>query len=676
MRATTLLEGLRRSLGPGRERAEIPFQLGSIAQTEDIDRSVDLLRAAATEAGDDVALRARILSELARFPSWLRLGIDGVERIVREAIDLAERVGDRATLAHSLGVLGGVVVRSGRDIPHELMHRAMALEAAGGQVRVDEDGGPSIVYAEMLADDDDLTVARDHVERLVEEARQAADLAVSYPLFVLAWVEYDMGHWERAEQVAAESLELSVTTGREATEVVAAAALALVRGGRGEVDEARRRWLRMDWTSPTGSAAGRAPPAALGLLELSRGDAAAAWGWLEPAVQRIVPLGLDQPATQVTDGAEALAALGRFEEADRLAVLTESNARRLGSRWTIAMALRARASVAAGRGDNPVAEAFLEEALAVGSSGRPLEEGRTLLALGSVRRRLKKKRQAADTLGVALSVFDSLPAPIWADRTRRELPGSAGGLWRSVGPRAHRSPRRKTRSCGSCGAGARTARSPRSWRSARRLSSGTSPASIASSRSARGPSWPLETDPSNTDPVDRPGIPPVDTWGRGPRVNAWANAGFDGTSSNAIFRATTPTELSAAEVRVAEAVASVRAYGLPLDYLGSTYIPRRRRASCASRALSRASSAHVTSPDLGSPGSSKSRRSSHEPADDQGLFDGGCGRRACGWAGSHDRVGRASAAVVQPPRYGLARRTAAPTRSVASTRRPARPWTW
>ena len=163
LRATTLLEGLRRSLGPGRERAEILFRLGSIAQTEDIDRSVDLLRAAATEAGDDVALRARILSELARFPSWLRLGIDERRADRSRGDRLAERVGDRATLAHSLGVLGGVVVRSGRDIPHELMQRAMALEAAGGQMRVDEDGGPSIVYAEMLADDDDLTVARDHV---------------------------------------------------------------------------------------------------------------------------------------------------------------------------------------------------------------------------------------------------------------------------------------------------------------------------------------------------------------------------------------------------------------------------------------------------------------------------------------------------------------------------------
>jgi hypothetical protein len=36
---------------------------------------------------------------------------------------------------------------------------------------------------------------------------------------------------------------------------------------------------------------------------------------------------------------------------------------------------------------------------------------------------------------------------------------------------------------------------------------------------------------------------------------------------------TTPTELSAAQVRVVEAVASVRADGVPLTYLGSAYIP-------------------------------------------------------------------------------------------------------
>ena len=241
-----------------------------------------------------------------------------------------------------------------------------------------------------------------------------------------------MGHWERAEQVAAESLELSVTTGREATEVVAAAALAIVRGGRGEVDEARRLATH-GLDSPTGSAAGVAPlgprSGCSSCLVATRQRRGAGWS---PPSQRIVPLGLDQPATQVTDGAEALAAMGRFEEADRLAVLTESNARRRGTPLDHRHGAPGQGVGRCRAGRQPGAEAFLEEALGVGSSGRPLEEGRTLLALGSVRRRLKKKRQAADTLGAALSVFDSLPAPIWADRTRREL-ARIGGRAVAVG---------------------------------------------------------------------------------------------------------------------------------------------------------------------------------------------------------------------------------------------------
>ena len=266
--------------------------------------------------------------------------------------------------------------------------------------------------------------------------------------------------------------------------------------------------MRLDLANRIGRG-GRAPRAALGLLELSRGDAAAAWGWLEPAVQRIVPLGLDQPATQVTDGAEALAALGRFEEADRLAVLTESNARRLGPRWTIAMALRARASVAAGRGDDSVAEAFLEEALAVGSGGRPLEEGRTLLALGSVRRRLKKKRQAADTLGVALSVFDSLPAPIWADRARREL-ARIGGRAVAVGGTAGASLSATEDEIVRLVRRGRTNREIATQLGAQPEDCRVEPHPHLSQ--ARGPladrAGRLETDPSNADPVEPSGDSP------------------------------------------------------------------------------------------------------------------------------------------------------------------------
>lgn len=426
-RARELLERMRASLPAGRERAEILLRLGVIAQTEDFDLSVDLLRTADREAGDDLRLRARALTELARFPTWLRLGIDEVERVAASAVELADRVGDRETLSHSSALLASVVFRSGRGVPHDLMTRAIGLEEASGSVRVDEDGGPSIIYAEMLGDGDEPDAARVLLERLCERAKSEDDVAVSYPLAILAFVEFEMGQWNRAERVAFEALEMATVAGRETTEVLALSALAYVRGGLGAVDDARELGVRaLELADRTGRG-GRAPRAALGFAELSIGDAAAAWHWLEPAVARILPLGLFRPASQVTDGAEALAALGRVDEAERLVDATEPDARRLGTRWAIAMALRSRAAIAAARDDLAGAESHLAEAVLIGrSTARPLELGRSLLAMGSVQRRLHRKREAAEALAEALAIFERLPAPVWADRARREA-GRIGG---------------------------------------------------------------------------------------------------------------------------------------------------------------------------------------------------------------------------------------------------------
>jgi DNA-binding CsgD family transcriptional regulator len=426
-RARELLEGMRASLPAGPERAEVLLRLGVIAQTEDFEMSVDLLRAAERESGDDLRLRARVLSELARFPTWLVLGIDEVERVAREGVELAEQIGDPERLAHSLALLGSVRYRSGRGTPDDLMVRAVALEEAAGIVRVDEDGGPSIIYAEMLADADEPDRGRARLEHLCVLGRAERDPAVSYPLAILAELEFELGHWDRAEAVAVEALESSTVSGREATEVLARSALAMVRGGRGSVDEARELGTSaLDLADRIGRG-GRMPRGALGLLELSIGDAAAAWRWLEPAVARILPLGLLQPAPQVTDSAEALAALGRLEAAERLVDATEPNARRLGNGCAIAMTLRARAAVTAARENLAGAESLLVEAVSIGERvGRPLEHGRSLLALGSLRRRLQRKREAAEALGDALAIFEVLPAPVWAERARKEA-GRIGG---------------------------------------------------------------------------------------------------------------------------------------------------------------------------------------------------------------------------------------------------------
>lgn len=57
---------------------------------------------------------------------------------------------------------------------------------------------------------------------------------------------------------------------------------------------------------------------------------------------------------------------------------------------------------------------------------QPLELGRTLLVLGTVRRRMRQKRRAREALEQAIATFEALPVPLWADRAHVEL-GHIGG---------------------------------------------------------------------------------------------------------------------------------------------------------------------------------------------------------------------------------------------------------
>ena len=64
---------------------------------------------------------------------------------------------------------------------------------------------------------------------------------------------------------------------------------------------------------------------------------------------------------------------------------------------------------------------------------QPLERARSLLVMGEVRRRRKRKRAAREALDEALAGFEELGAVLWAERTReamRRIGGrtAAGGL--------------------------------------------------------------------------------------------------------------------------------------------------------------------------------------------------------------------------------------------------------
>jgi DNA-binding CsgD family transcriptional regulator len=117
-----------------------------------------------------------------------------------------------------------------------------------------------------------------------------------------------------------------------------------------------------------------------------------------------------------------LVALGELERASDCLEPYELSARRLGSPLALEGALRSRGLLAAAGGDLDAALDTFERLLSEQPDPPwPLERGRTLLCLGTVRRQAQQKRAARDALEQALAVFEGLGAPLWAEKARAEL---------------------------------------------------------------------------------------------------------------------------------------------------------------------------------------------------------------------------------------------------------------
>ena len=162
----------------------------------------------------------------------------------------------------------------------------------------------------------------------------------------------------------------------------------------------------------------------LGFLELSLGNYAEALTALEPLIARF-----DQvPGTEIVtsgyvpDAVAALVSLGRLDEAEPLIDAMEANGRWLDRPWMLAVGARARSRLLAARGDVTGAVGMAEVALAHHDRlPMPFERARTLLLLGQLQRRQRKKDAARVTLSEALAAFEALGTPLWADRARAEL---------------------------------------------------------------------------------------------------------------------------------------------------------------------------------------------------------------------------------------------------------------
>ena len=427
-RARVILEETVAGLPPGPERAFALTRLAWVrAFAHGFHVSAELFAEALQEIGDDLATRIEIEMGLAW--SIHETGdVASAEPHAQAALELAEQLAEPGVLASAMASMAFFQTIRGRGVPIALIERARALEDADdewrsivGRVR------PAWVHGLLLQWAGDLDAARSTLEGLRDRVLARGDEhAVGNVACVLGRIECLTGNWELASHYADESLEILAQTGQEDERPFGLTLRALVEAYAGRVAEAR---AATDEGLPLALEVGVVPAhfellAIRGFLEHSLGDAREAQRFLGPLPRAVAEAGFREPALFRFhgDAIETLLALGERVAATALLAELEEQARETGGRWAQTVASRCRALVLAAAGDAEGADASLAGTLELHEQlGEPLEHGRTLLLLGTLQRRNRKKRVARESLTEALGIFDELGARLWSEKARAEL---------------------------------------------------------------------------------------------------------------------------------------------------------------------------------------------------------------------------------------------------------------
>ena len=428
-RAAAFLEGALGDAPPGSPRAMILRRLAAVQAVRTGPRdAVALYRAALDEVGQDAALEAEIHLELADILRFLT-GLQSAEPHATAAVRAAERSGDREVLCRALSVLGLVQFKLGRGVDEELMARAVGLEEELGLPLRFSGGKGSLCDQRFWSHD--LEAARTLAQDLRESEQRREGYSDSEGPWYLALIEWRAGNWARAAELAEEVQTIEQQLGREGLSPVRQWPSALIAAHRGFVDEAR---AIADEALANAEAEGIGTAEAghrwvLGFLELSVGDAQAALPELRTAHELREAVGHGEPGQmwELPDLLDALVIVGKLDEAEELAARWERHALKLDRAWARAISARTRALVRAAQGDLDGSFAAFDEAVREHARTQdPFQHARTLLALGSTRRRAKRRASARETLEEALAIFERIGAPLWAEQTRAEA-GRIGG---------------------------------------------------------------------------------------------------------------------------------------------------------------------------------------------------------------------------------------------------------
>jgi DNA-binding CsgD family transcriptional regulator len=426
-RAAAIPERLLDEVPSGGERADVLFALAS-ARTLEIPEIIEICKEALREARGDDARCARILA----FLSWMRVlvgDIPGALEDARSGLERAERLGHPDPLVRAIARIAALQTWT-LDFTPGLLERGVALEEELDRP-LEYWESPTMALGRHLVLLGELDRARAVLVREEERAAARGDEGSRvHLLFHLTMLEWFSGRWERALGHADQALELAEQIHDELYRGMMLFGKAHIEALLGRIDVARA-------AAEEGVLLGEATADALfpiwnlgvlGHIELALGHFVAAARYLRPLPERLISLGWNDVVDPLwPDAIEALVGLGDLEQARVYLEHFEEQGRRSTSPWALATAARCHGLLAAAEEDLPAAFEAFDRALTPREWAQfPFERGRTLLALGSGRRRAKQKRAAREALEQALAIFEELGAPLWSDKARAELARVSG----------------------------------------------------------------------------------------------------------------------------------------------------------------------------------------------------------------------------------------------------------
>jgi DNA-binding CsgD family transcriptional regulator len=424
-RAGALLQETIARLTPGRLRAAALGTLATVRlHADSYLEAAGLLQRALDEPEVDLARRVQMLSLWAY--ALFNMGQPEAGGLkAREAVADAERLGRPDLLSQALGVRTMLGFLRGEGVDEVSLRRALELEDQTKRTPIAI--RPTLLNALLLDWTGQLERAywemRAIQRRCIEEGEEGDLILV---VFYLGLNTMWRGDFAEANLVAEDAMDRALQLGSDVPLFAALILRAWLDIFAGQ--EAPARQAVADALAASERSGSRRLAewviTGLGFLEVSLGNWEAALSVLRPllAIHQEVPESTEIVAASfIPDAVEAYVELGRADEAEPLADALQRNGRRLDRAWMLALGARCRAMVLAAHGDAEAAMQSAQRAMAEHDRlAMPFERARTQLLLGQLQHR-QRDEEATATLRDALTVFEQLDTPLWADRARAEL---------------------------------------------------------------------------------------------------------------------------------------------------------------------------------------------------------------------------------------------------------------